>query len=59
MAFADNLPINESLGVFISVAGLDWLADGYAEPFKAVVAAVAAGGVIYATRRWLKKRRDI
>ena len=30
MAFADNLPINESLGVFVGVAGMDWLVDGQA-----------------------------
>lgn len=58
MAFADNLPMNESFGVFVSVAGLDWLADGYAEPLKAAVVAVAAGTVIFATRRWLRRRDD-
>jgi hypothetical protein len=57
MAFADNLPISESLGVFVGVAGFDWLADGQAEPLKAVVAAVAAGAVILATRHWLRHRR--
>ncbi len=57
MAFADNLPINESLGVFVGVAGLDWLADGHAEPLKAVLAALAAGVVIMAARHWLKRRR--
>lgn len=57
MAFADNLPINESLGVFVGVAGLDWLADGQAEPVKALVAAVAAGAAILAVRHWLKHRR--
>jgi hypothetical protein len=57
MAFADNLPISESLGVFVGVAGFDWLADGQAEPLKAAVVAVAAGVVILATRHWLKRRR--
>ncbi len=57
MAFADNLPISESLGVFVGVAGLDWLADGQAEPMNAVLAAVAAGAAIIAARRWLKRRR--
>ena len=57
MAFADNLPINESRGVFIGVAGFDWLAEGQAEPLKASAAAVATGAVIVATRHWLKKRR--
>jgi hypothetical protein len=57
MAFADNLPINESLGVFVGVAGMDWLADGQAEPVKALVAAVAAGAAILVVRHWLKRRR--
>ena len=56
MAFADNLPISESLGVFVGVAGLDWLADGHAEPMKAVVAAIAVGAVIIVARRWMKQR---
>ena len=30
MAFADNLPVSESFGVFVGVAGFDWLADGQA-----------------------------
>jgi len=59
MAFADNLPINESLGVFVGVAGLDWLTDGQAEPIKALVVAVVSGAVILITRKWLKhKRKD-
>ena len=58
MAFADNLPVDESFGVFVSVAGLDWLTDGYAEPLKAVAVAIAAGTVIYAARRWLKRHND-
>jgi hypothetical protein len=56
MAFADNLPISESLGVFVGVAGLDWLADGHAEPMKAVVAAIAVGAVIIVARRCIKQR---
>ena len=57
MAFADNLPISESVGVFVGVAGFDWLADGQAEPMKAALAAIAAGAIILATRRWLRNRR--
>jgi hypothetical protein len=57
MAFADNLPINESLGVFVGVAGFDWLADGQAEPVNAALAAIAAGAVIVVARRWLNRRR--
>jgi len=57
MAFADNLPISESLGVFVGVAGFDWLTDGQAEPLNAALAAIAAGAAIIAARRWLKRRR--
>ncbi|PKO87628.1 MAG: hypothetical protein CVU18_10025 [Betaproteobacteria bacterium HGW-Betaproteobacteria-12] len=57
MAFADNLPVSESLGVFVGVAGFDWLADGQAEPIKAVVVAIAAGVAIMAARHWRKSRR--
>jgi hypothetical protein len=57
MAFADNLPINESLGVFVGVAGMDWLVDGQAEPMRALLAAIAAGGVIFVIRHWRGKHR--
>ena len=57
MAFADNLPINESIGVFVGVAGMDWLVDGQAEPLRALLAAIAAGGVILVVRHWRRKRR--
>ncbi len=56
MAFTDNLPINESLGVFVGVAGFDWLADGHAEPLKALAVALAAGAIIVVARRLIKKR---
>ncbi|WP_374340929.1 hypothetical protein [Azonexus sp.] len=58
MAFADNLPISESLGVFVGVAGFDWLTEGQAEPLKALLSALVAGGVILAARRLLRKGRD-
>ena len=57
MAFADNLPINESLGVFVGVAGMDWLVDGQAELLRAMLAAIIAGGVIFLVRHWRGKRR--
>lgn len=56
MAFADNLPINESLGVFVGVAGIDWLADGQAEPTKAIAVAFVTGAIILIARRWRKHR---
>lgn len=57
MAFADNLPISETLGVFVGIAGIDWLADGHAEPVKAVAIAVVSGIAIVAGRHWMKMRR--
>jgi hypothetical protein len=57
MAFADNLPLNESLGVFVGVAGWDWLSDGYAEPANAALVAVAAGVFIAIARYLLKSLR--
>jgi hypothetical protein len=56
MAFADNLPISESLGVFVGVTGFDWLTEGQAEPLKAVIAAIAAGAIIAVSRQILKRR---
>ena len=56
MAFVDNLPVSESLGVFVGIAGYDGLAEGQAEPLKAAIAAVAAGGIIAIARALLKHR---
>jgi hypothetical protein len=56
MAFADNLPISESLGVFVGVTGFDWLTEGQAEPLKAAIAAIAAGAIIAVARQVLNKR---
>jgi uncharacterized membrane-anchored protein len=58
MAFADNLPLSESVGVFLGVVGIDWLSDGHAEPFKAVLVAVAVGAAILAARYWLRQRKN-
>lgn len=57
MAFADNLPINESFGVFVGVSGYDWLTEGQAEPLKAISVALAAGAVLVIARYWLRRRR--
>lgn len=56
MAFVDNLPVSESLGVFVGITGYDWLAEGQAEPLKAAIAAIAAGGIIAIARAILKYR---
>ena len=53
----DNLPISESLGVFVGITGFDWLSEGHAEPVKAAIAAVAAGGIIAIARQLLKQHR--
>ncbi|MBL8428557.1 MAG: hypothetical protein JNJ95_01520 [Dechloromonas sp.] len=57
MALSDDLPISESLGVFVGITGFDWLSEGQAEPLKAAIAAIAAGAIIAVTRHWLNKRR--
>lgn len=57
MAFADNLPISECLGVFVGVSGFDWLTDGRAEPLKAVVIALSAGALLMIIRLWRRHRR--
>lgn len=56
MAFADNLPISESLGVFVGVAGFEWLTEGQAEPLKAALAAIAAGVVIAVARKLINAK---
>jgi hypothetical protein len=53
----DRLPVNESLGVFLGVAGFDWLADGQADPVDALLAAIVAGGIIFAVRQMRDKQR--
>jgi hypothetical protein len=39
------------------VAGMDWLVDGQAELMRAMLVAIAAGGVIFVVRHWRGKRR--
>lgn len=57
MGFTEHLPISESVGVFVGVAGFDWLAEGQAEPLKAALTALAAGGIIAIARLLLKHRK--
>jgi len=56
MALGSSLPVSETLGVFVGVAGYDWLTEGQAEPLKAIAAAITAGVVIAAARQYLKHR---
>lgn len=57
MATGTDLPTSETLGIFLGVSGIDWLADGYAEPLRAAGFSLAIGLGIFLTRLWLKHRR--
>ena len=57
MSFGESFPFSESLGVFFGVSGFEWLADGQAEPLKAVVIALAAGGILKIARQSFKRHR--
>lgn len=56
MAFADHLPLSESLGVFIGVSGYEWLTEGQADPMQAALGALGAGLAIAVYRTWNKTR---
>lgn len=57
MSIGQHLPVSETLGVFVGVAGFDWLTEGQAEPLKALGAAFAAGLLLAAARLLLGNRR--
>lgn len=57
MSLGDALPISESIGVFVGVSGIDWLADGQADAGKAALIAAGAGALIFIIRLWLQRRR--
>lgn len=57
MALPNNLPVSETLGVFVGITGFDWLAEGRADPLKAAIAAIAAGAIIGIARLMLKNWR--
>lgn len=50
-----NFPLAESIGIFLGISGVDWLARGYAEPLKAAAIALACGSAGYAWRRWRQR----
>ena len=56
MAFVDHFPFAESVGVFVGVAGFEWLTEGQAELLNATVAAAISAGVISAVRRLRQHR---
>lgn len=59
MAMGEHLPVSESLGVFVGIAGFEWLTDGQAELLKAALLAVASGAAILLVRKLMEKlQRD-
>ncbi|MFZ2269703.1 MAG: hypothetical protein WAV95_19175 [Azonexus sp.] len=50
MSIGHHLPVSETLGVFVGVAGFDWLTEGQAEPLKALTASIIAGIILAAAR---------
>ena len=51
-------PAGADSAAVVGVAGFDWLTEGQAEPLKALLSALVAGGVILAARRLVRKGRD-
>lgn len=56
MSFGQHLPVSETLGVFVGVAGFDWLTEGQAEPLKALSASLIVGAILVAARYLLTNR---
>ena len=53
----DDFPVSEAAGVFVGVAGFDWLAEGRASPLKALLCALAVACFIFLVRTWIDLRR--
>lgn len=52
-----ELPVKESLGVFVGLLGLDWLLSGRADLIAAVIGAIGTGVLVMLWRR-RKRRRE-
>jgi hypothetical protein len=50
-------PVPESLGVFFSVLGFDWMTQGRAQAGTALIGAIATGIAIYLFRRWRRNKK--
>lgn len=57
MALFDRVPLPESLGVFVGVAGFGWLTEGQAQWLNAILAAVI-GGILIMGLRCLRRPRS-
>lgn len=53
-----DLPLHESLAVFLGVTGGQWLIEGDADPLKALLLALAAGVGIHLARCLRSSDRD-
>lgn len=51
-----DLPYQEALGIFVSVAGLDVLTVGDTQPWKALAIALAGAAFVIVRRRWRMRR---
>lgn len=47
----DDLPVQESLAVFLAVTGGQWLIEGNADPLKALLLALAVGIAIHLAKQ--------
>jgi hypothetical protein len=50
-------PLPETLGVFVSVLGFDWMTQGRAQAGTALAGAIIAGIAILVFRRWRRHRK--
>jgi hypothetical protein len=41
-----DFPISETIGIFVGIAGYDWLAEGHADPMKALLCALSGGLIV-------------
>jgi len=57
-AVSGDLPFHESLAVFLGITGAQWLIEGDAEPFDALLLALAVGVAIHVARHLRSIHRD-
>ncbi|WP_306604411.1 hypothetical protein [Azonexus sp.] len=51
----DNLPISETLAVFLGVSGFEWLSEGQAGLLNAMLTALISGFFVYVFRRHFRQ----